>query len=1635
MDGRPLADRAFSRDDLLRHAESVAYPTFQRDGRLTREAVEFLAQLFDDAHAEELAGINLQDFLTGAHALWRDSETRGADAQYIALREMISAESGGRSRLSLEIAGPDMPFLVDSVMGEIIIQGLNALAMFHPIVACQRDADGKRAPNGLETRESYIWVHLEHLDEGRRRSLLDGIYATLADVRSAVTDFPAMRARMQGAIRELQTAVTPASSAEQAESVAFLSWLAEDRFAFLGVREQSYPRGRDGKIIEGDPVVAPQSGLGVLRDMDRGILRRGKAPMPITGGIGAYLDEPQPIIVSKSNLRSRVHRRVYADYIGVKRYDANAQVIGETRFVGLFTAESYNALARDIPLLRRKAARVLERAGKIPGSHSAKALQNIVETYPRDELFQISEDELLNTALGVLHLQDMPRTRIFVRRDRFDRYASILLYLPRERYNSDLREKIGAVLSTAYGGRVSAYYPWFNDGPLARVHFIIGGFFPGHAEPDVAALEHRIVALSRSWEDEFEESARAGATNGEAADIARTYKKAFSAAYREAFLPEEALCDIVELKRLKAADSVRVRAYRIEGDSVETLRCKIYSKSDQIPLSSAIPIFENLGLFVLSETGYPVRAGGRLVTGLIQDVRMRTNDETPVAFEAVERSFEDAFAAAWSGRTENDGFNKLILLLGIGWREAALLRALAKYRGQSGLDPSQLVQEMALAEYPHIARMLLNLFHTRLDPDLPADLNARTREAESIYERITAALEKVPSLDHDRVLRRLAALIGAITRTNFYQQGPDGAAKAHISFKVASNTLADLPEPKPFREIFVWSPQVEGVHLRFGPVARGGLRWSDRRDDFRTEVLGLVKAQQVKNAVIVPNGSKGGFYPKQLPRNASRDAIQAEAISAYKTYLRGLLDITDNLDGQTVVHPDDVVIWDGEDPYLVVAADKGTATFSDIANGIAAEYGFWLDDAFASGGSQGYDHKAMGITAKGAWEAVKRHFREMGTDIQAEPFSVIGVGDMSGDVFGNGMLLSKQIRLIAAFDHRDIFIDPEPEPETSWAERARLFAMPRSSWQDYDKSTISQGGGIISRAAKSVTLTPEMQAMTGLGVEQATPADILNALLKAPCDLLWFGGIGTFIKARNQQNSEVGDKANDAVRVDAEDVKAKVIGEGANLGVTQAGRIAFARKARNDHGGRINTDAIDNSAGVDTSDHEVNIKILLAGAIRNGALKPEDRNALLDSMSDEVSALVLRDNYDQTRVLSFAQAAGVRDLDAHERFIETLEKEGRLNRKVEGLPSLDEMTARRDRAEGLTRPELSVLLAYSKLNNARLLQSSDLPDDPHFWPALKAYFPKACAPFEQAMREHRLRREIITMALGNGLIDLGGPILIKRVGEESGAGYEDVVRALEAVRKIFRLDEFMDAVDAIDGPATAAVQIALQGEAVRVLSRAGAWLAGRLHAGLAQRPISPLIAHYQPGVDAFASMVSISSSNALQVDIKRRADEFMAAGAPDALAMWAAGLRPLSNALDVLELAKARNWASPETARMMFAVGETFGFAEMRAGADTAKADQHWDRLALRKLREELFAMQLDFAGAAMRDAESRDANAAAKVVDPVAALAFVETWRAGRGARAGRVNAALDDIRGSGAWTLGKLTLAAAQLRTLNAA
>ncbi len=971
---------------------------------------------------------------------------------------------------------------------------------------------------------------------------------------------------------------------------------------FLGRAVYEYPRTKNGRWAHEQPAFQPQSGLGILRDPQRQVLRRDNEPAVLASTLKRVMDAAEPLVVAKSNSVSRVHRRVYMDYVGVKRYGPGGKPVGEVRLVGLFTADAYNEPAPKVPLIRQKVANVLARAGKAPSSHDQRRLHNVLESYPRDELFQISEDELLQIAQGVVHLYDRPRLRVFVRRDPFDRFVSILLYVPRGRFDAGLALKAGEILARAWGGRLSAYYPAFSDLPLARTHYIIG-LDPGeHLEPQADDVEADIAACMRTWRDRFEEVLRDTGDRVLAADVHARYAEAFPPGYQDLFGAREALADLETIETLGLDRPVAVRAYRAADDPEDGFRFKLYRRETAAPLSDMLPIVESMGLRALVEHGFELKPAGE-PSVWVHELILRRGAQERLDIEHVKGPFEAAFVAVWSGLAEDDGFNRLVFELGIGWRDAALIRALARYRQQSGLDPSQAVQEDALADNPAIARLILDLFRTKFDPALAVDIHARGEQAQAIFGEIEQALQAVVSLDADRALRRLALLVRATLRTNYFQLGEDGHPKPYISFKVDSRALADLPAPRPYREIYVWSPQVEGVHLRFGPVARGGLRWSDRRDDFRTEVLGLVKAQQVKNAVIVPVGAKGGFYPKRLPKGPP-EAVRAEGVEAYRTYLRGLLDVTDSLDPQgQVIPPPGVVRFDGDDPYLVVAADKGTATFSDIANAMAESYRFWLGDAFASGGSQGYDHKAMGITARGAWEAVKRHFREMGKDIQKQPFSCIGVGDMSGDVFGNGMLLSKKTKLIAAFDHRDVFIDPEPDPAKSWVERKRMFALPRSSWQDYDKALISKGGGVWSRQAKAIPLSKEAQAILGVEESDLTPADLIKAILKAPAELLYLGGIGTYVKAPGQSHAEVGDKATDAVRVDATELRVKVVGEGANLGVTQAGRVAFARA-----GGRIDTDAIDNSAGVDTSDHEVNIKILTSALEAKGELTRPDRD-------------------------------------------------------------------------------------------------------------------------------------------------------------------------------------------------------------------------------------------------------------------------------------------------------------------------------------------------------------------------------------------------------------------------------------------
>ncbi len=1474
-----------------------------------------------------------------AKSLWEWSLTvDGADVR-------VRAPEGANDELLghcvLEAVGPDRPFLVDSLLGACSDLGLEVLTLFHPIVELEA---GPR---------SLIQIHLPDLNDLEQERLLTEARATLHDVIMATSDYQDMRRRMREEIETL-AACPHVEPRYKNEAVAFLNWLGDERFVFLGVRSYTFQTDSDGAVLPEEPDLVAGTNFGLLRDDRRNVLNRGDEPLLLTEEIGSFLAEPETLILAKATLVSRVHRRVACDYVGVKHYGPNGKVIGETRFLGLYTAEAYNESVRNIPLLRRRLERVLEILGALPGSHNEKAISNIIEGWPRDELFQTKSETLAPIMQGVLDLIARPRVRVFTRPDRFNRFVSTVVFIPRDAYDTGLRRQISETIETAWGGRMISFQPSFDGATMVRVLFQTA-LSASSPQPDSEQLEAQIAQLSRRWTDRFRDVLFTSDRSPEAQTLATLFTDGFNAAYREAFGPEEAIQDVDMLASLSEYHPVCLRAYRRSQDAPDRIRAKAYSRDGAIALSDCVPVFERMGLFVEFETGYPVRPAQKPVAGApdeywIHSLSMRQADGLALDLDQIGEAFEDAFVAVWSGAAENDGFNALVFNAGLTWREAALCRALCAYRHQSGLDPARSTQIEALNANPELAQSLIALFTARFDPRFEGD---RAEVCSDLQSQILEGLKSVPSLDHDRIIRRLDELIMATQRTNFFQQDPSGKPHPFISFKIASRELLDLPDPKPYREIFVDSPQVEGVHCRFGPVARGGLRWSDRRDDFRTEVLGLVKAQQVKNAVIVPVGSKGGFYPKQLPSGGSREAVRDAGIAAYKTFITSLLGLTDNLIDGTVQPPTDTVIHDGDDPYLVVAADKGTATFSDIANEISTSQGFWLGDAFASGGSAGYDHKKMGITARGAWEAVKRHFREIGKDIQSEPFTVIGCGDMSGDVFGNGMLLSKQIRLQAAFNHLHIFVDPDPQdPETLWAERQRLFDLPRSSWMDYDQSLISQGGGVFDRSAKAISLTPEMKTLTGLTADTVTPDELIHALLKSPCELLWFGGIGTYIKASHETDVDAGDRANDAVRIDAKDLSARVIGEGANLGLTQAARIEAAL-----HKVRVNSDAIDNSAGVDSSDHEVNIKILCTEAIRQGALPSGERNVLLASMTDDVAAHVLQHNYAQTGALSLAEKSAKRDHDALERLMVRLEARDVLDREVEGLPSTALMAQFKQDGRALTRPEIAVLMAWTKIVLFDDLVESDLPDDPYFTGTLEGYFPEALRKYADTMQAHRLKREIICTVLANRIVDINGPVFLLRLREQTGASNPEIVAAFETAYALLNASDLRAQNDALDTHVPAQRQIALQSVLADALAKFTRGILKNRHTGA----VGDRIVALTSSRDTLAK-ISLEELSAYERAVyQRRANQLSRDGVPVSLAEQFAQTRLIADAPLITRLATESGHAPQDATDAYLAVGDVLSLDRLRFAAVQAINDMpYWDRLATRGLIGELELLQAD---------------------------------------------------------------------------
>ena len=1593
------------------------------------EAAEFTRQYYGQVAPDDLAERTPADLYGAALSHWHFARTfAGGPAKLRVYNPRLDEHGWQSTHTVIEIVNDDMPFLVDSITMEVNRQGLTLHLIIHPVMKLRRDAQHRltglaRQRDEPEGRfESLIHVEVDRrTDPARLADLHAGLQRTLTDVRAAVQDWPAMRRAVTDTAALLRQTGAPVPADDLAEDLAFLDWLAQDNFTLLGHRDYDLVQqdGEDAlRVVAG-------SGLGILRtDADAAPESASFAALPAT--VRARARDARVLVLNKSNARSTVHRPGYLDYIGVKRFDAAGQVLGERRFLGLFTSTAYNANPADIPLLRRKVAALVARAGLLPKSHAAKALVTIIDQYPRDELFQIEVDDLYPTAMGILRLGERQRTRLFLRRDAFGRFTSCLVYVPRENYNTDLRARMQALLTDALGGVSSEFSVQFSDSPLARVLIVVRSAGAAAPQVDVPALERRLVRMARRWEDELREAllAHCGEERGNA--LYERYAAGFAAGYRDEHSPAVAVSDIELMESLAGPDALAMSLYAPLEALPGRLRFKLVRAGQLSPLSQTLPMLEHMGVQVLEERPYEVKragvAGAPAAELWLDDFGLRVPGHEEIDVDGLRARFQDTVAHSWQGDNESDDFNQLVLLAGLDWRGVGVLRAYARYMKQATSTFSPAYIQQALASHPPIAGALVALFMARFNPQLPGD---RAAAMALLVNSITGALDSVANLDEDRILRQLLALIQATLRTNFFQRGADGQPKPVLSFKLDPARVPGLPEPRPMFEIFVCSPRVEGVHLRFGRVARGGLRWSDRMEDYRTEVLGLVKAQQVKNVVIVPVGSKGGFVLKRLPAAAAagdRDALQKEGVACYQAYLRGLLDLTDNLVAGQVVPPPDLVRHDADDTYLVVAADKGTATFSDIANGIAAEYGFWLGDAFASGGSAGYDHKKMAITARGAWESVKRHFRSFGHDTQTQPFTVAGVGDMSGDVFGNGMLLSRHIRLLAAFDHRHIFLDPAPDTGASFVERERLFALPRSSWAEYDTRLISAGGGVWPRSAKSIPVSVQARSALGLaaGTQHLTPAELMQAILLAPVDLFYNGGIGTYLKAASQSHADCGDRANDAIRVNGAQLRCKVVAEGGNLGCTQLGRIEFALR-----GGLINTDAIDNSAGVDCSDHEVNIKIALNAVVADGELTPRQRDKLLAEMTGDVAALVLRDNTFQNQVLAVGASRAAELLDEQGRYLRHLVASGRLNRQIEFLPDDDALAARAQAGLGLTAPELAVLLAYHKMALYDQVLASDLPEDATIASTLVRYFPPLLGQrFPAVLQRHPLRREIIATHVVNSMVNRVGPTFVHRLQEETGAAPPDIVRAYIGIRQVFDLVPLWQQNEALDNLVSVTTQNQIVLASLRLIERGTVWL---LRERAALRDLDATLQRFAPGVAAVGAGLDRWLAPQERAALAAQTDALAAQGVPLALAQRVARLDAQVAGLDIVQVAAELGAPVATVAGVYFGVGGQLDLGWLAQQVAALPADSHWQALARVAMQGDLSLLARVLArsvlkgGAALADA--------AQGADPAA---LISAWQAQRAGQMARCRQLLADLRPAPALDMAMLSVLLRELRSL---
>jgi len=1508
---------------------------------------QFIDEYYRDVAHEDLHDRELDDLYGAAIAHWNLAQYRLKNETQINVYNPNFETHGWQSAYSvIEIVTVDRPFLVNSLTMNVNESGLTCHLVVHPVMEVYRDGQGRlkkvKGKTGLVAEAMIrLEVDLQTVDSGGLERLREQILKVISHNTAVTEDWLHCNKKLENAAAAIKTNPSKEKGPDLAETLAFIKWLGDDNFLFLGCREYELIKGKGGK--PGGFKIIKDSGLGILRDELAVIPDIDVIPM--THDVCGFMSDPCPLIITKATTKSIIHRPAYMDYVGVKKFDDKGQVVGEFRFLGLYTSSAYHQQVSELPLIRKKVQKVFDKSTFKTNSHNGKSLMNVLNGLPRDELFHSSDEELLVLALGVLQLRERQRIRLFARCDRYGQFVSILVYVPRDRYNTGVRKKMEGVISKKLTADEIEFNVEFSESMFARIHFTVHTSSDWSGEFSSSDMEREIIEILRDWKDDLLGALVLQLGEGVGTEVYNRYGDGFTVAYQESYPVRFAVSDIgkTEVLNNSSTKNIQMSLYQPLESHGKGLQFKLFHKGEPAPLSQTLPVLENMGVTVFDERPFEMFDSCLEQSYWVHDFGLQYKDDLP-SVDQIKQKFQTVFERVWIGHIENDGFNQLVIKANLDGKKITLLRAYYLYLRQTGIAFSQSYVETTLANNASITAHLVRLFELKFDPSLTAKLK-KVEQQEAV---LSAEIDQVVSLDEDRILRRYLNLIQSTVRTSYYQNCVDEKGVPYIAFKLEPELIAELPSPRPKFEIFVYSPRVEGVHLRGGSVARGGLRWSDRKEDYRTEILGLMKAQMSKNSVIVPTGAKGGFIVKRSLEGLSRDEMMREVVECYSIFINALLDITDNLKSEEIIPPQKVVRYDGDDPYLVVAADKGTATFSDIANGIALKQEFWLGDAFASGGSVGYDHKKMGITAKGAWESVKRHFREMGVDTQTTEFDVMGIGDMGGDVFGNGMLLSEKIRLVGAFNHLHIFLDPTPDAKASFKERNRLFNLPRSSWVDFEKKLISKGGGVFSRTQKSIKLSAEIKLLLDITDDKLTPNELIQAMLKAPVDLLWNGGIGTYVKSVKESDADVGDRANDSLRINGEELRCKVMGEGGNLGFTQLGRIEYAKR------GRINTDAIDNAAGVDCSDHEVNIKILLNKLVEQGDMTTKQRDVLLAKMTDKVGKLVLRNNYLQTQAISMVETQASVMLDVHARLITQLCQEGRLDRDVEFLPNYKGIEERKIQGVGLYRPELAVVFAYSKLLLKDLMAGSTLIRDNGFKQDLQDYFPSDLSDeFIDAISEHRLADEIIVNQIVNSLVNRLGPSFAFRMRDEAGASIDDVIKHYKVACEIFNTELIWQKIESLDNKVLPEVQLDMLMEVRKLIERTMYWLQNnRSHV----ESMDEIVSEFAEGVAAVKKDIVSYATVGVKTRIQKLAAVYQEAGVDEKLALDISSLELESMSLDIIAIHSVVKCGKDDVLPVFFAVIEELELNWLYVCISKLARKNYWQSLARSALRNDLYA-------------------------------------------------------------------------------